>query len=79
MMTGLMPSLNLIRRVLGILLLCSPVSAAQPANTVNLLFLGDSLTEGVPHANGETETYPYTSAQQLPGDTYVKLGYRGSP
>jgi hypothetical protein len=68
MMTGLMPSLNLIRRVLGTLLPGSPVNITQPANTVNLLFLGDSLTEGVPRANGETETYPYMTAQQLPGE-----------
>jgi hypothetical protein len=32
------------------------------------IVLGDSLTEGVPHANGETETYPYMTAQQLPGE-----------
>lgn len=44
---------------------------------LNLLFLGDSLTEGVPHFNGETDTYAFQAAQQFPGSTYIKLGFRG--
>jgi lysophospholipase L1-like esterase len=44
---------------------------------LNLVFLGDSLTEGVPHFNGETDTMPFMVNQQFPGATYIKLGYRG--
>ena len=50
---------------------------AQTAPTLNLVFLGDSLTEGVPHFNGETDTMPFMVNQQFPGATYIKLGYRG--
>lgn len=67
-------------RPLLLSLVCAAAAAAQPAaNTVNLLFLGDSLTEGVPHLNGEADTYPYMVAAAIPGSTYVKLGYRGQP
>ena len=45
--------------------------------TLNLVFFGDSLTEGVPHFNGETDTMPFMVNQQFPGATYIKLGYRG--
>ena len=44
--------------------------------TFNLVFLGDSLTEGVPHYNGETDTVAFQVSQRFPGSTYTKLGYR---
>jgi lysophospholipase L1-like esterase len=44
---------------------------------LNLVFLGDSLTEGVPHFNGEPDTMPFMVNQQFPGATYAKLAYRG--
>jgi lysophospholipase L1-like esterase len=50
---------------------------AQPK--MNLVFSGDSLTQGVPHLNGETDTYPFKVSQQFRGSTYVKLGYPGQP
>lgn len=46
------------------------------------MFLGNSLTEGVPHYNGETDTVAKTDtvaiqvSQRYPGSTYTKLGYR---
>lgn len=49
--------------------------SAQPG--LNLVFYGDSLTRGVPHLNGETDTYPFKVAQQFSGSTYTKLGYVG--
>lgn len=59
-----------------VILLGAGVLAAQEL-PMNLVFLGDSLTEGVPHFGGETETYPFQVSQHFPGSTYVKLGYRG--
>jgi lysophospholipase L1-like esterase len=52
-------------------------ATAATAQTLNLVALGDSLTEGVPHLGGESETWPYMVSQNFPGATYVKLGYRG--
>ena len=49
---------------------------AQPL-PLNLIALGDSLTESVPHLGGETEAWPFMVSQNFPGSTYVKLGYRG--
>ena len=49
---------------------------ASPSLTFNLVFLGDSLTEGVPHYNGETDTVAFQVSQRYPGLTYTKLGYR---
>ena len=40
------------------------------------MFLGDSLTEGVPHYNGETDTVAFQVSQRYPGSTYTKQGYR---
>jgi len=62
-------------RALVLLLVSQVPAVAQPA--LNLILLGDSLTEGVPHLNGETDTYGFMVSQQFPGSTYVKLGYRG--
>lgn len=60
-------------------LFATTVTCRAPAATLNLVFLGDSLTKGVPHLNGEVDTYPFKVSQQFPGSTYVKLGYAGQP
>jgi hypothetical protein len=46
---------------------------AQTAPTLNLVFLGDSLTEGVPHFNGETDTMPFMVNEQFPGRPTARL------
>ena len=56
--------------------LMTPLIAQTQPPTLNLVFFGDSLTEGVPHFNGETDTMPFMVNQQFPGATYIKLGYR---
>lgn len=66
----------LARRLLGILLCCGAV-AAEPK--LNFVFYGDSLTQGVPHLNGEPDTYPFKVGQQFAGSSYTKLGYAGQP
>ena len=43
------------------------------------MFYGDSLTQGFPHLNGETDTYPFKVSQQFVGSTYTRLGYHGQP
>jgi hypothetical protein len=43
------------------------------------VFYGDSLTQGFPHLNGETDTYPYKVSQQFVSSTYTRLGYHGQP
>jgi len=60
-----------------LLLLPLLLVAELRAQPLNLVFFGDSLTEGVPHFNGEVDTYPFQTAQPFPGSTYTKLGYRG--
>ena len=55
----------------------TPLIAQTQPPTLNLVFFGDSLTEGVPHFDGETDTMPFMVNQQFPGATYIKLGYRG--
>ena len=55
----------------------TPLIAQTQPPTLNLVFFGDSLTEGVPHFNGETDTMPFMVNQQFPGATYIELGYRG--
>ena len=57
----------------------SPLVATLKAQspTLSLVFLGDGLTEGVPHFKGEGDTMPFMVNQQFPGATYIKLGYRG--
>ena len=67
---------GLTRWVFGILL-CSGTLFAQPK--LNLVFYGDSLTQGFPHLNGETDTYPFKVSQQFVGSTYTRLGYHGQP
>ena len=54
----------------------TPLIAQTQPPTLNLVFFGASLTEGVPHFNGETDTMPFMVNQQFPGATYLKLGYR---
>src|SRR5581483_1991965 len=62
----------------GILFIaCVSVAVTQPSVPLNLVFLGDSLTEGVPHFAGEVETFPYIVAQNFTGSIYTKLAYRG--
>ena len=62
---------GLTRWMFGILL-CSGTLFAQPK--LNLVFYGDSLTQGFPHLNGETDTYPFKVSQQFVGSTYTRLG-----
>lgn len=50
--------------------------AVEPV-PLNFVFLGDSLTEGVPHFGGEWETFPFMVAQSFTGSIYTKLAYRG--
>lgn len=64
------------RGILGTLF-CWGALFAQPG--LNLVFYGDSLTQGLPHLNGETDTYPFKVGQQFTGSTYAKLGYHGQP
>jgi lysophospholipase L1-like esterase len=58
-------------------LMAACTGRAQGSPTLNLVFFGDSLTEGVPHFNGEPDTMPFMVNQQFPGATYAKLAYRG--
>ena len=67
---------GLTRKMFGILV-CSGALFAQPK--LNFVFYGDSLTQGLPHLNGETDTYPFKVSQQFVGPTYTKLGYPGQP
>jgi hypothetical protein len=48
----------------------------QQEMPLNMVALGDSLTEGVPHLNEPTDTYPFQLAQQFPGSCYRNLAYR---
>jgi lysophospholipase L1-like esterase len=65
-------------RALPLLLLFSLIRLfGQQQPMINLVLFGDSLTEGVPHLNGEPDTYGFMVSQQFQGSTYVKLGYRG--
>ena len=59
------------------LLLLLVIGSFAQIKPMNLIFYGDSLTEGVPHINGETDTYTFQVGQNYAGSTYVKLGYRG--
>lgn len=61
----------------GILALaCALCPVAQPA-PLNLVFAGDSLTEGVPHFGGEGETMPFQVSANFLGSDYARLAYRG--
>jgi lysophospholipase L1-like esterase len=46
---------------------------------LNLVFLGYSLTEGVPHSHGDVDTYPFMVCQQFAasGPACTKIPYRG--
>lgn len=46
------------RTFLMLFLALSPLVGQGQQVTLNLVTLGDSLTEGVPHLNGEHDTYP---------------------
>ena len=58
------------------MLACAFAAAAQNL-PLNIVFFGDSLTEGVPHLSGESDTYAFMVGQSFAGSTYTKLAYRG--